>query len=59
MKDIITRIIKYLLFLPLLGVFNVLILLPALLLIFGRKVDKMAQQIDSEVTSYIHKKFRS
>ena len=52
------RLLKQLIFIPLLAVFNLVILIPALLVILARKIDKQAIALDKEVTASLYKIFR-
>lgn len=58
MIKLIIKNIKNLFFVPILLVFNIIILVPALLLVLCRKINKQAIAIDSEITSTLYKWFR-
>ena len=58
MIKLLIKNLKNLIFLPILLAFNLIILVPALIVILCRKIDKQATSMDKEVTSTLYKWFR-
>lgn len=57
-KELIRLLVKYTVFNTLLVVFNIVIFPISLIVLLCRKIDKQSRAIDSELTSYLHKKMR-
>lgn len=58
MIKLLIKNIKNLIFVPFLLAFNIMILVPALIVVLAKKINKQATAIDGEVTSKLYKWFR-